>query len=540
MIFSPLSSTAGERKERVEMAVRLKGGSIQPLSKRMARYRVPGVSMAVMNDYQIEWASGYGVRKQGTSDPVDTETLFQACSISKAVTAIAVLRLVSEGRLDLDNDVNSYLRSWKVPRNGSWQPTVTIRELLSHTGGISVPWFAGYHRQQDIPTLRQVLDGAQPSNTPEIRVTTTPGTRFRYSGGGFCILQQLLIDVMKQPFPELMSDLLLEPLGMEHSTFEQPLPAELERVAAAGHRENGRPVAGDWYVYPEMAAAGLWTTPTDLARLGLELQGALAGKSHQLLSASVMKELLTPHCYAGERGNVGLSIFLQGAGPDGRFGHAGDNTGFTSLWISLREHGRGCVLMTNSDNGWPLQEELLRTIEQVYAWPDVPPGGARSPREESRSTLELTSDEMRGMGYKVVDMLVEHFEHIREQPSEQGMNFDALLQQVREEIARGFHLAEYAETLLRDSQNWEVICPAQMGIITFRYTREGVSNAQLDALNVGLVDAMIADGYAMFSTAVLRERTVLRFCTINPRTTEQDIAEALRRLERYASKGQPA
>lgn len=550
MTFSPLS-----HKERVETAVRLKGGSAQPLSKRMAKYRIPGISIAVMNDYQIEWASGYGVRKQGTSDLVDTETLFQACSISKAVTAIAVLRLVSEGRLDLDADVNSYLRSWKVPRNDSWQPTVTIRELLSHTAGISVPWFAGYHRQQDIPTLRQVLDGAQPSNTPDIRVTTAPGTRFRYSGGGFCILQQLLIDVMKQPFPELMRDLLLKPLGMEHSTFEQPLPVELEHVAAAGHRENGRPVAGDWYVYPEMAAAGLWTTPSDLARLGLELQRALAGKSHQLLSAPVMKELLTLHSHAGERGDVGLSIFLQGAGSDARFGHAGDNTGFTSLWTSLAHGGRGCVFMTNSDNGWPLQEELLHTIEQAYAWPDVPPGGALSPREESRSTLALTSDEMRGMGYKVVDMLVEHFEQVRdlpvtrqdsraameqrprEQPPEQRMNIDALLQQVCEAIAWGFHLAEYTETLLRDSPNWEVISPAQMGIIAFRYTREDLSNAQLDALNAGLVDAMITDDYAMLSTTVLRERTVLRFCTINPRTTEQDIVETLRRLERFVSKG---
>lgn len=374
MTASPISHTAQEKKERIETAVVLtKNGRPRSLHERMVAYTIPGVSIAVINDYHLEWACGYGVRKRGEPERIDTETVFQACSISKAVTAIAVLRLVEEGRLDLDTDVNLFLKSWKVPANGSWQPKVTLRQVLSHTAGISVPWFAGYHRDQDIPTLLEVLEGEQPANTPEMRVTTIPGVRFRYSGGGYCILQQSLMDVMNQPFPNLMHELVLGPLGMNHSTYEQPLPAHRSKMAAAGHRRSGKPVAGDWYVYPELAAAGLWTTPSDLAHFALDLQCAREEKPHQLLSTQMVKELLTPQSYGDDRGDMGLGVFVQGASPNARFGHPGDNAGFTSCWVSLMQRGQGCILMTNSDNGWSLQQELLRTIAQVYAWPELPP-----------------------------------------------------------------------------------------------------------------------------------------------------------------------
>jgi CubicO group peptidase (beta-lactamase class C family) len=374
MTSSPTPHTAQERKEHIETTVMLtKNGRPRSLHQRMADYVIPGVSIAVINDYHIEWADGYGVCKKGEPERVTPETLFQACSISKAVTAIAILRLVEEGRLDLDTDINLFLKSWKVPANASWKPKITIRQVLSHTAGISVPWFAGYHRNQDIPTLLAVLNGEQPSNTPEIRVTSIPGIRFRYAGGGYCILQQLLIDVMKQPFSEIMHALVLGPLGMDSSTYEQPPPAHRAKLAAAGHRKGGKPVAGNWYVYPEAAAAGLWTTPSDMARFALDLQCAREGKPHQLLSTPMVKELLTPQSHGDDRGNMGLGVFVQGTGPGTRFGHPGDNAGFTSSWVSLLQRGQGCILMTNSDNGWSLQQELLRTIAQVYAWPELPP-----------------------------------------------------------------------------------------------------------------------------------------------------------------------
>ncbi|HZO73557.1 MAG TPA: serine hydrolase domain-containing protein [Ktedonobacteraceae bacterium] len=372
--ITPTNQLGQEKKERIETAVMVtRNGRPRSLHERMTDYTIPGVSLAMINNYHLEWACGYGVRKMGEPERIDSETLFQACSISKVVTASAVLRLVEAGRLDLDADVNLFLKSWKVPAHQAQQSEVTIRRLLSHTAGISVPWFAGYHREQDIPTLHEILNGEQPSNTPEICVVAPPGEQFQYAGGGYCILQQLLIDVMQQPFPTLMQELVLEPLDMTHSTYEQPLPAPQAKMAASGHRKSGKPVAGNWYVYPEMAAAGLWTTPTDLAQFALELQCARAEKPHRLLSTQMVKELLTPQSHGDARGDMGLGVFVQGAGPGARFGHPGDNAGFTSCWVSLQQGGQGCVLMTNSDNGGSLQQELLHTITQVYAWPEIAP-----------------------------------------------------------------------------------------------------------------------------------------------------------------------
>src|SRR5919202_244869 len=340
------------------------------LAERMAFHSVPGVSIAVINDGQIEWAKGYGVREVGKPAPVTTDTLCQACSISKAVTAVAVLRLVQDGRLDLDEDVNCYLVNWQVPSNGWWQPRVTLRQLLTHSAGLSLPWSAGYHPDQEIPTLADVLDGAKPSNYPGIHVTAMPGLHFRYSGGGYCILQQLLMDVLGQPFPALMQELVLEPCDMHHSAFAQPLAPERWQVAASGHRSGGEPVAGKWRIYPELAAAGLWTTPSDLARLAINLQAARGGSTTSVLAPTMVEQMLTRQIAGDERGNMGLGIFLEGSGPASYFGHPGDNEGFTGRWLMHTTSGRGAVVLTNSDAGWVLQDEILAAVATEYNWPD--------------------------------------------------------------------------------------------------------------------------------------------------------------------------
>ena len=330
---------------------------------------VPGCSIAVVDDGQIAWAGGFGVREEGSGEAVTTGTLFQACSISKAVTAVAVLRLVEEQRIDLDEAVDRYLVSWHVPA-GDWDSSgVTVRRLLSHTAGINLPWSAGYYPEQEIPTLLEVLNGEKPSNYPAIEVAFTPGLKFEYSGGGYCILQQLLIDVMGKPFPELMRELVLDPLGMEQSTFEQPLPPGLWDSAARGHRAGGKRMAGGWRVYPEMALGGLWTTSLDLCGLGIELQRALAGHENTLLSKETVSMMLTPQADAGDRGAVGLGVFMEGGGEGRRFGHPGDNEGYTAYWSSLVERGQGVVIMTNSDEGWQAQGEMLGMVEEAYAWP---------------------------------------------------------------------------------------------------------------------------------------------------------------------------
>ena len=357
--------------ERIETALRETKAGPRSLLQCMSDYKVHGASIAVIHDYQVEWARGYGVREVGMPDPVDDETLFQACSISKPVSAVAVLRLVEQGRLDLDADVNDFLTSWEIPANGTWQPRVTLRQLLSHSAGTSVSWFFGYHPEQDIPSLLAILNGDLPANTPAITVTTIPGLQFRYSGGGYSIVQQVLIDVMKQPFPQLMRNLVFEPLSMEHSTYEQYRPSEQWRNSAVGHRASGKLIAGKRHIFPEMAAGGLWTTASDLARFSLSLQNALAGKPDQLLSQQMVHELLTPQRKGDSRGDMGLGVFVQGEGDTARFGHPGDNLGFSCCWLALMKEGQGCVIMTNSDNGWSLQERFLKAVAQVYEWPSM-------------------------------------------------------------------------------------------------------------------------------------------------------------------------
>jgi CubicO group peptidase (beta-lactamase class C family) len=254
----------------------------QPLAGRMAALNVPGVSIAVFDDYRIVWARGYGVADAETGTKTTIETLFQAASISKPVAAAAALRLVERRQLRLDEDVNGKLKSWKVRENGFTGPNkVTLRHLLTHSGGLTVHGFRGYAAGERVPTLLQVLNGEQPANSVGIEVDLPLGSRWRYSGGGFCVMQQLLVDELGKPFPEIMQELVLRPAGMTSSTYEQPLPDALRSRAATGHRRNGRPVNGRWHTYPEMAAAGLWATPEDLARFCDRDSACHGGKEEQ-------------------------------------------------------------------------------------------------------------------------------------------------------------------------------------------------------------------------------------------------------------------
>ena len=343
---------------------------LESIKNMMEHQHVPGISIAIIHQNQIVETRSLGVCAAGQPEPVTSETLFQACSISKALTAVATLRLVAAGQLDLDADVNHYLRAWQIPANGDWQPQVTLRELLSHTAGITVPWFAGYHRDQRLPTLIQILAGDRPANTPAVRVNILPGSRFRYAGGGYCIVQQLLCEIIGDTFPALMHRLVLQPAGMVHSSFAQPLPTTRWAETATGHRADGESVAGQWHVYPEMAAAGLWTTAADLARFAIELQRAQCGEPNGLLSPDMAHMLFTPQVKRGDGGQMGLGVWLDGGGATMRFGHPGDNEGFASRWVSLCYKGAGAIILTNSDNGWLVIEEILTQVAHQYGWPE--------------------------------------------------------------------------------------------------------------------------------------------------------------------------
>src|SRR5690349_8865114 len=360
---SPLAS----RVERVERgllpATPIKGEPGWTIQERMKHYRVPGLSIAVINDYKVEWAKSYGVKDVETNEPVTTETLFQAGSISKPVAAMSALKRVAEGKIALDEDINNKLVSWKLPDNEfTAKRKVTLTHLLSHTGGLTVHGFPGYAVGEKIPTLPQVLDGAAPANTPAVRVDTEPGTKFRYSGGGTTIAQLAIMDIEKKPYPQIAKETVLGPLNMTNSTYSQPLPDDWRKKAASGHRGDGSTVAGKIHVYPEMAAAGLWTTPADLARFGIEVQLSLAGKSNKVLPKELIDKMVTPVME-----DAGLGFFIDKRGNSVYFGHDGADEGFRALMLMSRDKGYGAVVMVNSDNGQILGE-VLRSIAREYNW----------------------------------------------------------------------------------------------------------------------------------------------------------------------------
>jgi len=353
-------------------AIRIRGRPQQrlKLSERMAHYRVTVIGLDLIKHDEIAWAGWYGLLEAGGDDSVTGDTLFQAASISKPVSAMAALRLVQDGVLDLDADVNEVLRSWRVPENEHTQAhKVTLRGLLSHTAGLTVSGFRGYPAGEELPTVQQILAGEPPANSEPVRVVQEPGTAYSYSGGGYTLMGQLLEDVTGKPFADLMRELVLDKLGMARSTFQQPLPEAMVSQAATGNRSDGEPVPGGWHTYPELATAGLWTTPSDLARFVVEILRSEAGESNEVLSFKMTRQMLT----LPPGGRVGLGPAIIETEGWTRFEHPGWNEGyhcFMGGWVGT---GQGVVWMTNGENGNLLGQEVMRGLARVFGWPGFQP-----------------------------------------------------------------------------------------------------------------------------------------------------------------------
>jgi CubicO group peptidase (beta-lactamase class C family) len=365
--------TVERRIERVRdaipppVAVEGESGETTTLQKLMADLHVPGVSVAVIHNGKIDWARGFGVTHLGGPN-VTPDTPFQAASISKPITAFAVMQLVQSGRLKLDTNVNEYLKNWKILDNEfTAQSNVTLRELLSHTAGINVEGFGGYDAGEPLPTLLQMLNGQPPANNAPIRVDTVPGTKQRYAGGGYVILRQMLEDITGQPFPQLMRDRVLSPIGMSHSAFEQPLTSPHLTEAAMPANNDGRTLRHGPRIYPELAPDGLWTTASDLARYAIEVQRSLAGRPGSLLTPATAHLMLTPVL-----NHFALGLII---GDDDRhpyFMHTGGNIGYIGNLVVFNR-GEGAVVLTNGTQGYAISIDLIRSIAQEYDWPDLKP-----------------------------------------------------------------------------------------------------------------------------------------------------------------------
>ena len=336
------------------------------LADAMKKASVPGLSVAVIRDFDVHWVRGYGQADVVSGAPVTPETLFQAASISKPVAAMAVLKAVQEKRFGLDADVNTILTSWKVPASAHTanQP-VTLRGLLSHTSGTDDGFgFPGYKPGEPLPSLTQILNGESPSNVGPAVLGRSPLTAFKYSGGGITLTQLLLIDALKRPFPDVLREWVLTPIGMSHSAYEQPLSAARDRHAARAHDRTGSAREAKWHVYPELAAAGLWTTAGDLARFGIELQKSIHGRSNRVLSRATALEMTTP---VGV-GPYGLGIAISKDGEGWYLQHGGSNWGFQCLLVIHKLKGYGFAAMANSDSGGQLIAEVQQRVAAAYKW----------------------------------------------------------------------------------------------------------------------------------------------------------------------------
>ncbi len=362
--FSPGAPDTGQMREKLT------------LSQRMAHYKIPGVSVAVINNSQIEWAKAYGTLVAGKTAPVTMTSIFQAASTTKLMVSAIVLRFVEQGRFDLDTDVNTYLRSWKIPESEFTQKEkVTLRRLLTHQSGLNRPAGGFSLEKGSIPTLVQVLKGDSPATNKPAVIEFEPGSRWEYSNFDFVVIQLLLEEAIGKPLNEIARETVFDPLGMSSSTLVYPLSPDFAAREALPHDAEGKP--GSPALHPTaVAQGGLLTTPSDLALLTIELINAYQGESDRLISQETARRMfhaevqLDPRILGFPMGQ-GLGAFVRGEGNAFSFLHPGENDpGATSWLAAYPELGQGVVIMTNGAMGNMLAMEIMAALSAEYGWPE--------------------------------------------------------------------------------------------------------------------------------------------------------------------------
>ncbi|MDQ0968958.1 CubicO group peptidase (beta-lactamase class C family) [Flavobacterium sp. W4I14] len=335
------------------------------LLERMKHFKVQGLSIAVIKDYKVDFAKGYGFADTEKKIRVSDKTLFQAASISKSLNSLAILKLFKDRNLDLYADINTYLKSWKFPYDSiSKGKKINMANLLSHTAGLNVHGFGGYEAGKPLPSVIQILNGESPANSDAVHSLFVPGTRQEYSGGGTTISQLVLTDITGQQYENYLMEQVLKPLGMLSSTFAQPPLGIRQELLSAGYDGDGKEVKGKYHIYPEQAAAGLWTNPRDLAKYIIETQLAYQGKSAKVLDQQTTKLRLSPYM---NKNGAALGVFVEDYDGIKYFGHGAGNAGFTGGYYGSFEGGNGLVVMVNSDNG-EIVQELINSISNVYGF----------------------------------------------------------------------------------------------------------------------------------------------------------------------------
>lgn len=349
----------------IPSTIRTDNDSLWSLVNRMEYYNVPGLTIAVIDNYKLVWTKGYGLANKDENQIVTAKTLFQAGSISKNINAIGILKLVQNEKLNLNEDINVYLKTWKFPYDKKLgSQTINTSHLLSHHAGLSVSGFSGYTKGQVIPTINQILDGDKPANTDAVRSQNKSGISFQYSGGGITILQLMITDITGLQYNDYMQKEVLSTLEMTNSLFGHTFSSEMNYELASGYNFNGQIVPGKFNIYPEEAAAGLWTTSEDLAKYVIETQLSLLDKSNKILSQDLTNLMHSPFL---ENSISGLGVFLVSKGKNRYFEHKGGNNGFKAQYFGSLDGGKGVVVMINSDN-YGIIMEIVNAVSIAYDW----------------------------------------------------------------------------------------------------------------------------------------------------------------------------
>jgi len=383
--FSAFVHASDERHNKIkqfenEVIARMERGNPNAtrwtLDHRLKYHKVPGVGVAIIENGKVIWAKGYGTKEAGKIDPVDADTVFSAGSVSKIINAALILRLVKAGKIDLDEDINHYLKRWKVPHAGyAKDKKVTLRAILSHTAGFNQHGFRDFQPDEELPALLQTLKGEPPAKHGPIKLLFTPGTKMKYSGGGITISQLLVEDVTGLTYSEAAKYYVFDPLGMTRSSFANPLPVKHGNIAKA-HGEGGQPAAlpRGWEAMPELAASGLWTSANDMAKFIIALLGkGDVGKN--FLPEKLRSDMMTRVA----RSWHGLGPRLNGKGEERVFHHGGANNSYRAWIEGHLNSGDGIVILTNGQNGHWIYAELRKSAQDAFGWPVKSDGGFEEP-----------------------------------------------------------------------------------------------------------------------------------------------------------------
>jgi CubicO group peptidase (beta-lactamase class C family) len=321
-------------------------------------YAVPGAAIAVVEDGQVKWVGAFGLADIAQQTGISEQTVFQVASVSKSVAALAVMKLVEDGKIHLEDPAEHYLTRWRLPESAFDSQEVTIRRLLSHSAGLTLHGYPGYHPQTELPTLEASLSGTGLA-TPGVTLADQPGAAFRYSGGGFTLLELIVEEVTGMRFADYADTEILLPLGMNNSSFEWRPHLQANTAQAYDKDLNVLPN----YLFTEKAAAGLYSTIGDLSRFMIAEYDSYRGQG--LLSRQTMADIYRPVIEVGGRSSFvyqhsGLGHFIN-ATPHGTIlvTHDGGNEGWRSNFTLIPETGHGIVILTNGNNGHYLISEVL-------------------------------------------------------------------------------------------------------------------------------------------------------------------------------------